>query len=223
MSVPTGGPPPSKDKYQLLEEEYHRTRDELKQARGELRQASQLIGNLQHENQRFNDSITGFELNIVHQQQEDFEKKETEVRGNELFGALALLAKTATLSISKVGEKVTALNEEIFQAAAALGEAFPQVLLSGFCAAAAESQETVGEKLKDIAIANPHWHDPNPKRLKPEVDPLLVQIVFQIFMVNFCVSKIQSWRPGDYPIESFLAELYSEIRCQWPGPSTHPR
>ena len=70
MSVPTGDPPPSKDKYQLLEE-CHRTRDGLKQARddhdcelkrrdGEMRQASQLIGNLQHENQQFKDSISGF-------------------------------------------------------------------------------------------------------------------------------------------------------------------
>ena len=106
--IPTGGPPTPKDRYTLLKEEYQRTRDELRHARatldnydgelrrknGELRNANQTIDHLQHEIQRSKDSTRRLqnELNNIHQQ------------------------------YSEVGKKVTALNEEIFQAAATLGE-----------------------------------------------------------------------------------------------------
>ena len=181
---------------------------ELRKKNGELHQASQLIGNLQHENQRFKDSISGFqtELNIVHQQLED---TKTEVRGKELFDSHTLSTKADTLSISEVGEKVTALNEEIFQAAATLGDALIhnryEVSQTEFNAAVAESQGMVGEKLTDTLIAQS-------RKPEPEVNPLLVQVVLQIFMVKFCVSKIQSWYPSNSDIEGFLAAIYSEIR-----------
>ena len=225
MTLRTGGPPPPKDKYQLLKEEYHRTRDELKQARdnhnselkrrdGELRHRDQFIGQLQHENQRFRDSISGLqnELNIVHQQLEDA-KNLFEVRGKELFDAQVFSTRADTLSISEVGEKVTALNEEIFQAAATLGEALIhkryELSQTEFDAAVADSQGMVGEKLTNILITQS-------RKPEPEVNPLLVQVVLQIFMVKFCVSKIQSWYPGDSAIDSaiggFLAATYSEIR-----------
>ena len=175
-----------------------------------MRQASQLIGNLQHENQRFKDSISGFqnELNIVHQQLED---AKTEVRGKELFGAHAHSTEADILSISEVGEKVTALNEEIFQAAATLGETLIykryEVLVSQteLDAAVAESRGMVGEKLTNTLIAQS-------RKPEPEVNPLLVQVVFQIFMVKFCVSKIQSWYPGDSAVGGILAAIYSDIR-----------
>ena len=65
-------PLPPKDKYQLLEEEYHRIRDELTQARAtiekydrelgrrnqELREASQYIDNLQKVSQRLYQRFT---------------------------------------------------------------------------------------------------------------------------------------------------------------------
>ena len=57
------------------------------------------------------------ELTIVHQQLEDAEHL-SEVRGKVLVGAQVFLTKADTISISEVGEKVTALNEDIFQAAA---------------------------------------------------------------------------------------------------------
>jgi hypothetical protein len=117
----TGGPQPPKVKYQTLKEEYLQIRDELKQARAtienydrelrrrnrELRQASQFIGHLQDESQRSKDSISGLqnELNDVHQQLEDA-KTLSDVLGPQS-------TKPDTLSISGVGEKVTALNEEI--------------------------------------------------------------------------------------------------------------
>ena len=114
-----------------------------------------------------------------------------------------------TLSISEVVEKVTALNEELFQIAATLGEALihkrPEVPQKDLEAAAAMAQEMVGEKMTKILIAQA-------QKQESEVNPLLVQVVLQFFMVKFCVSKIQSWYPADDAIGEFLSSIYYEIR-----------
>lgn len=109
-----------------------------------------------------------------------------------------------------MGEKVAALNEEIFQTAAALGEALihkrhKEVSQRELDAAAAVSREMVGEKMTNILITRSQ----NPE---PEVNLLLVQVVLQIFMVKFCISKIQSWYPSDSAIGETLSVIYSKIR-----------
>jgi hypothetical protein len=222
--IPSTGPPPPKDKYQLLKEEHRQTRNELKQAygnienydrelrrkHGELRHVQGYVEQLQHDKQRlkdFNSSLQN-ELNNIHQQLEDA-KNLSEVRGKELFGAQVFLTKADTLSISEVGERVTALNEEIFQAAATLGETLIhkryEPTQDEFNAAAAESREMVGEKITNLLITQS-------QKPEPEVNPLLIQVVLQIFMVKFCVSKILSWYPGDSAIGEFLTAIYSDIR-----------
>ena len=204
--IPTGGPrSPRLDKYQLLEEEYHRVRDELTQARAtienydrelrsrseKLRQATQYIDYLERENQRSKDSINGL--------QDD----SNEVQGKGLLGSQA-----DALSISEVSEKVDALNEEIFQAAATLADALIHkrhgVSQTELDAATSMSQEMVGEKITNILITQS-------QKPEPEVNLLLVQVVLQIVMIKFCVSKIQSWYPGDSVIGGFLSAMYSEI------------
>jgi hypothetical protein len=211
----SGGTPP-KDKYRI---KYHRTRDELKQARTtienhdrdlrrkeETRQANHVVDNLQHENQRTISSLQN-ELIHVHQQLEDA-KKLAEVREKELAGVQVFLAKADTLSISEVGGKVAALNEEIFQAAAALGEALVhkrcEVSQTDLAAAAVVSREMVGEKMTNLLIAQS-------QKPEPQVNALLVQVVLQIFMVKFCASKVQSWYPGNSAIGEFLSAIYSQI------------
>ena len=193
--------PSPKDRNQPLKEEYDRNRDELKQTRtmlkyydreltmrnGELRQSMNTIDSLQQE-------LVG-----VHQQ---LEEAKTLSEKHQV-----LVAQVDTLSISEVGEKVTALNEEIFQAAATLGEflmhkSHHEVFQTDLDAAAALSQEMVGEKMTNILIAQSQ---------KPELNPLLVQVVLQIIMVNFCVSKLQSWYHHDSTIGGFLSAIYSEI------------
>ena len=67
------------------------------------------------------------------------------------------------------------------------------------------AREMVGEKMTNILIAQA-------QKKEPRVDPLLVQVVLQIYMVNFCVSKTQSWYPGDTAIGEFLSTIYSEIQ-----------
>ena len=217
--IPTGkkGPPPPEDLFDL-KKEYHRIRDELRQARvinkdyhhelrrrtGELRQANRDVGHLQQECQRLKKSIKGLQndLNNVHQQLEDA-KTLSEVREKKLISA-----QIDTISISEVGEKVTALNEEIFQAAAILGEALvynrQELSQRDLNAASAVSHEAVGEKMTNLLITRS-------QKSKPEINPLLVQVVLQIFMVNFCISKIQSWYPGDSTIGEFLSTIYSGI------------
>ena len=197
-------PLPPKDK-QLLPE-VHLIRDELRKARAsidnydrELRKRSKQIVDLQHENQRLKDIISN--LQNVHQKPDP--KTLSDVSGPQIFST-----KADTLSISEVGEKVTVLNEEIFLAAATLGEGLIhkhyEVSRKELEEAAALSQELVGEKLTSTLIAQS-------RKPEPEVAPLLVQVVLQMFMVGFCVSKIQSWHPGDSAIGEFLSAIYSEI------------
>ena len=108
-----------------------------------------------------------------------------------------------------MGEKVTALNEGIFQAAATLGDTLIQncrnISQTDLDAAAAMSQKLVGKKMTNLLITQSR----NPE---PEVNPLLVQVVLQIFMVKFCVSKMESWYPNDSAVGEILAAIYSEIR-----------
>ena len=218
--LPTG--PPQKDKYQELKEAYHRKQDELAQTRSTLQnydrelkrketESHNIKGHLhyvQHDNQRLKDVINGLqnELQNVHQELEDA-KNLSEVRGKELLGSQVFLTKADALSISEVGEKVNALNEEIFQAAATLGEALihKRHEVSDLDAAADESRKIVGVKITDILFTQS-------QKPEPEVNPLLVQVVLQILMVEFCVSKIRSWYPADSNIEAFLSAIYSQIR-----------
>jgi len=170
-----------------------------------LRYASQYIDHLLRENQRSKDSINSFqnELKNVYQQLEDA-KALSEVRGKKLFGA-----EVDILSISEVGEKITALNEENFQAAATLGEALIHKRREPFQtdleSAVAVSKEMIGEKMTDILVTQA-------QKPEAEVNPLLVQVVLQVFMTKFCISKIRSWYPGDPAVGDSLSAIYSAIR-----------
>ena len=182
-----------------------------------MNKANHYIQHLQDELQRARDTIGGYqnELKNVHQQLEDAVAL-SEVRGKELVGTQVFLTKADTLSISEVGEKVTALNEELFQAAATLGEALIlkryEVSQKEFKAAVALAQEMVGEKMTNVLIAQA-------QKRESEVIPLLVEVVLQIFLVKFCVSKIQTWYPGDAAIGEFLSALYYGIRST--GKASH--
>jgi len=98
--------------------------------------------------------------------------------------------------------------KKIFQAAARLGEEVVhkrhELRRNDLEAAAAVSQEMLGEKLTKILIAQS-------QKPEPEVNLLLVQVVLQILMVKFCFSKIQSCNPGDSAVGDFLSSIYSEI------------
>ena len=127
------------------------------------------------------------------------------------------LSKIDRISISKVGEKVAALNEEIYQAADTLGEALiykrRALSLAEMDDAAAASRNIVGEKMTNVLITQSLAQNP-----EAEINPLLLQVVLRIFMVKFCVAKIKSWYPGPESQDSesvaggFLSAIYSHIR-----------
>ena len=209
---PTGNDPPPEDKQflWLLSEDslirnarasidnYDRV---LRKRTNELRQANQQIVDLQQESQRSKDIISNLQ-NLISAYQK-LDPKTLQV--SDVSGS----TKADTLSISEVGERVTALNEEIFQAAATLGESLIhkryELSQVEWEEAAALSQELVGEKLTNTLISQS-------KKPEQDVNPLLVQVVLQIFMVKFCVSKILSWYPGDSDIGGFLSAIYTDIR-----------
>jgi hypothetical protein len=112
-----------------------------------------------------------------------------------------------------VGEKVAALNEEIVQAAATIGENIIHksraLSLIDLEVAAAASEEMIGEKMTNVLVTQSQ----NPEL---GINPILLQVVLQIFLVKFCVSKIQSWNPnlgpGNPGAGGLLFTIYSKIR-----------
>jgi hypothetical protein len=44
------------------------------------------------------------------------------------------------------------------------------------------------------------------------LDPLLVEVVLQVAITNWCKTTISSWKPGNNDVSNLLVELYSKIR-----------
>jgi len=47
---------------------------------------------------------------------------------------------------------------------------------------------------------------------EPEINPLLVQVVLEMYLAHFCSSKIEPWFPGNRETSDFLTTIYTEIR-----------
>jgi hypothetical protein len=143
------------------------------------------------------------ELNAVKQQLSDAVNL-SEVRGKELKGAQVFLTKADTLSVSDVVQKVTALNEEIFQMAAFLGEVLVYEVLEEGADRAAVRQHAVSKGYKQAekflgeilanALAQESAHEP-----KEPSNPLLVQIVMQIALTQWCASLASRWTSYQKP------------------------
>ncbi|KAF6743402.1 hypothetical protein DFP72DRAFT_933537 [Ephemerocybe angulata] len=137
------------------------------------------------------------ELGAVKQQLSDAVNL-SEVRGKELKGAQVFLTKADTLSVTDVVQKVNALNEEIFQMAAFLGEVLiyevleegvdrhsvrQQAVTSGY----SQAERLLGEKLANV-LAQESIKEP-----KEPSNPLLVQIVMQIAFTQWCARLGSRW------------------------------
>ena len=154
--------------------------------------------NLSSENRRNKDTIQSLEREL------QVYKNPSYVRGAQVF-----LTKADLLSISDVKYKVNALNGENFQASASLGDSlvhFRWELVKGEREAAfAEVCKTVSEPVARALVKET-------QKPEPEVNPLLVQVVLEMYFVYFCSSKIDSWFPGTPETSDFLTTIYSEIR-----------
>ena len=136
-------------------------------------------------------------------------KNLSDIRGKELIGAQVFLTKADLLSISDVKDKVNALNDEIFQASASLGDALvnspyntPEEEMH---LAYHDACRYLGEPLVEALVQES-------KKPEPEVAPLLVQVVLEMLLVQFCATKIHSWFPEEQATADFLSAIYGEIR-----------
>ena len=117
-----------------------------------------------------------------------------------------IMSVADTLSTTDVMQKVDALNEEIFQAAALFGEMLQTGRTQENVTEAFEKARwMLGEQMASTLVEE----SVNPPT---EVNPLLVQVVLQIAITTWCRFVISSWKPGDATVEDFLAAIYSEIR-----------
>ncbi|KAJ2917996.1 hypothetical protein MD484_g2418, partial [Candolleomyces efflorescens] len=163
----------------------------------------------------------------------------SEVRGKELKGAQTFPIKTDTISATDVVQKVNTLNDEIFQMAAYLGEVLVYEVLEPEADRLEHRQAAIksmhdrtlsylGETLVD-ALAQHSLIKP-----KEESNPLLVQIIMQIALTNWCGGFGNRWtsyekveetvegqpkEPSSKPSISkqadhdrFVSELYNSIR-----------
>ena len=134
----------------------------------------------------------------------------SEVRGKELKGAQVFLTKADTLSTTDVVQKVNALNEEIFQAAALLGEMLQNTERTDrtqeqIAEAFEKARWMLGDQMANILAAES-------QNVRTDLNPLLVQVVLQIAITTWCRFVVSSWKPSDSTVADFLAAIYSEIR-----------
>jgi hypothetical protein len=134
----------------------------------------------------------------------------SEVRGKELKGAQVFLTKADTLSTTDVVQKVNALNEEIFQAAALLGEMLQNSerkdrTQEQITVAFEKARWMLGEQMASVLAVES-------SNIRTDLNPLLVQVVLQIAITTWCKFVVSSWKPSDGTVADFLAAIYSEIR-----------
>jgi len=162
---------------------------------------------LESENQRQKDTIR----NLQHELQKY--KDLSDIQGKELIANRVFLSesKADVLSISDIKDKVNALNQEIFQASAALSQDSLihhkyELAKEEMEAAFADVCRTVSEPLARVLVR---------KGQKPHfiLDPgsMLIQVILGMYLVHFCSSKIDSWFPETQET-SLLSALYSDVR-----------
>jgi len=133
-----------------------------------------------------------------------------EAKRKELKDAQVFLATADRLSTTDVVQKVNTLNEEIFQAAALLGEMLHNAERTD------RTQEHITESLEKARwmlgeqMANTLTAES--MNLRTDLNPLLVQVVLQIAITTWCRFVVSSWKPGDSTVADFLAAIYSDIR-----------
>jgi len=165
---------------------------------------------LESENQRQRDTnvIQSLQKELTNMACELQEYKNlSEIRGRELIGAQFYLTKADRLSISDVKDKVNALNTEIVQASAFLGDS-----LVPFTYELAKEDTEAAFVDASRTISEPVAHTLKATRKRPEINQLLMQVVLEMYFVHFCSSKIESWFPGTRKTSDFLTTIYSEIR-----------
>ncbi|TFK22626.1 hypothetical protein FA15DRAFT_671321 [Coprinopsis marcescibilis] len=225
-----GGSSGTSDKYKARAKHYKlryiEVSHELERKRKEASSFTQQWSTLLMENQshaqyirRIEEENRGlkFELQNVKQQLSDAVNL-SEVRGKELKGAQVFLTKADSLSTSDVVQKVLDLNDEIFQAAALLGETLAyQVYEDGVDRVEARQSLIQGSMERARWMLGPRLAEILAKEsLKPPkeaTNPLLVQIVMQSALTQWCYSVAHRWCTGTEHDNEVIQNLYEDIRA----------
>jgi len=176
---------------QRIHEHYQ---DELKQQRKKYKSTIEgleyEVGNLQH---KFNE-VTSL----------------SDTRGRELAGAQTFLSTADTISVSEVVDKVTALNEEIFQAAAYLGDCV-QHSSRRYDSLIPDDKDKAHRNTKRILKDGLTGLLDHKRREDWPINFLLVQVTVQTLLVEDCRAAICSWYQSDSTINKSLQDMYDRI------------
>jgi hypothetical protein len=182
-----------------------------KREREEFRGLLYAYREAEQDRSRLKDNVRSLQHELDNVRRELGEAKTlSEIRGRELVGAQVFLTKADSLSISEVIDKVNILNEEIFQAAASLGETLMHVKRE---LPEEEIQRHFEQACRLIGEPMVKFLLDQAQRSDPEVNMLIVQASLSIFLVGFCISKLDSWHPSEKDIDGFLGTLYNEIKA----------
>ena len=165
---------------------------------------------LESDNRRIKDTIQSLQHKntLIGRELQEY-KNLSEIRGKELLASQVFLRKADLLSISTVKDKMNALNDENFQASASLGDA---LVYSKYELTKEEWEAAFAQVCRTVSEPLAHALRKETQKPEPEVNPLLVQVVLEMYLVHFCSSLIESWFPGNRETSDFLDTIYSEIR-----------
>ena len=131
----------------------------------------------------------------------DVDLKTNEETWDMLGGADILLTAAAI-------QMVDVLNVEVGRVAAALGKVLQNTKFEEGHRQIMQITEKARLMLGENMVALLSAGLPE----KARADPLLVQVVLQVAIINWCKTTISSWKPGNSVISNLLVELYSKIR-----------
>ncbi|KAF4620518.1 hypothetical protein D9613_001124 [Agrocybe pediades] len=190
---------------------------DLKSKNSELEASSNRYRRARNELRKDNQQLTE-DLRSAHYQLRQIEQELeqsrnlAETRGKELMGAQVFLTKADSLSQEEITGMVDALNQEIFQIAASLGEylVFQKHDFKDdteFNRSLQAVTQILGEGLVQTLINMAHASDPS-------INPLIIQSVISICLVNFCIKTLQAWYAPDRRISIFMHKTYDQIRAK---------
>ena len=190
--------------------DYENLRNEYNRVVGDARAQARYFQGVQYENQRLKERVGSLEheLKSVTKRYEDV-KSLSDTRGKELVGAQVFLSKADSLSISDVTQKVNTLNQEIYQAAASLGDS---IVRSKEKTSEEDSKQDVDHSKILLGPSLAKILCTAAGKVDESVHPFLVQVTLQAFLVHFCTKKIDQWAPQELPADQFLRTVYHEIR-----------
>ncbi|KAF9047638.1 hypothetical protein BJ165DRAFT_1610369 [Panaeolus papilionaceus] len=160
---------------------------------------------LQQEMQRLIDAHN-LELDQMKQKLQAAESREKEARDS-----LKLLARTDSVSIADLEQKVVALNDKIFEAAASswesIGHYSYDLTQEERKKCREDAVELIGEPIFLMAVEEGQRSAAGLNTL----NPLLLQIVFQVALTKACALKIERWVPNCRQLCDFLDNVHKNI------------